>query len=796
VGLLSRRLPAGLVAVAAVGALLALGVSAGYPAERPHLLSGAAWLPSTQVGQLTLLDGASTEVAAQVQVAPSGHDLDAVQEGSTGYAVDRSAGSIRRVDGATFETTAPVTPIPGAQAGLEVFAGHDSVYALDTQRGVLTGADPKTLANRGGPVPLAARVTAAAATVDSAGGLWLLDTPTGDLVWFRDGQRRVRRNASTPGAGLLTVAGGDVVLVDTGRRTATVLDPRSAAPGTPVELDLRPGERVEVSGSTTGPQLYLVAARGVVIICDLRASCGSVVPLTGAGTDLGAAVETGGRLFVPDRTTGRVWIVDLKQARIVAQPRVVSPNTRFQLVARDGIVFFNDPDSERAGVLRLDGGVREVPKYDPKDPGKGVSNIGGREGGTAPSSSAGPLGGDTDPGTPPPPPPGTPPPGNSPPGSPPPGPPTPPTGPTGPTGPAPTVQITVSKTTALVGEQVALHATTSGDASLFWNYGDGQGDTGADVSHRWWTARTYEVSVQATFPHGRVATASVEIQVVAGSVAVGLSPTHGTPGSTTTVSGSGYLGCRPGKVDIRWAGAATGTQATVGANGGFSTPFHTPASAHAGNYQVSAVCADGTGPSAVATYTVTVPPGALSITLNPTSGLPGSSVTVNGKGYDACPDFGHRTVDVLWDGHGIGVTAPIRSDGTFSATFAVPNSPVSGNHTVYGRCQDGGEYATAIYTTGIPPGTLVVSLNPNHGPAGTSVSISGHGYNACPNYGHRTVDVLWNGHATGVTAPIRSDGTFSATFTVPANALHGNSYTVYGRCQDGGEYGTAPFTVT
>src|SRR4051794_28921215 len=230
---LSRRLAAGLVAVAATGALLALGVGAGYPAERPRLLSGAAWLPSSQVGQLTLLDGASAEVAAQVQVAPTGHDLHAVQEGSTGYAVDRSAGSIRRVDGATFETTAPVTPIPGAQAGLEVFAGHDSVYALDTRRGVLTGADPRTLANRGGPVPLAARVTPAAATVDSAGGLWLLDTPTGDLVWFRDGQRRVRRNASTPRAGLLTLAGGGVGLVDTRRRPAPPLDPGAAAPRDP-----------------------------------------------------------------------------------------------------------------------------------------------------------------------------------------------------------------------------------------------------------------------------------------------------------------------------------------------------------------------------------------------------------------------------------------------------------------------------------------------------------------------------------------------------------------------------------
>jgi hypothetical protein len=44
-------------------------------------MSGAAWLPSTQVGQLTLLDGSSVEVAAQVravrrQRSPAGHRGD------------------------------------------------------------------------------------------------------------------------------------------------------------------------------------------------------------------------------------------------------------------------------------------------------------------------------------------------------------------------------------------------------------------------------------------------------------------------------------------------------------------------------------------------------------------------------------------------------------------------------------------------------------------------------------------------------------------------------------------------
>src|SRR5690349_9109528 len=113
----------GLLGVATVGWLLTFGVHSGFPADRPHLLSGAAWLASARAGQMTLLDGVSVEVAAQVQVGPTGESLDVVQQGPTGYAVNRSTGSVRRVDGATFAVSGPVTPIPAAGAGLQAFPG-------------------------------------------------------------------------------------------------------------------------------------------------------------------------------------------------------------------------------------------------------------------------------------------------------------------------------------------------------------------------------------------------------------------------------------------------------------------------------------------------------------------------------------------------------------------------------------------------------------------------------------------------------------------------------------------------
>src|SRR4051812_10490236 len=180
-------------AAVAVGGLVAAGTGHGYPAQDVRMRSGSAWLASSGVGQVSLLDGTSAEVAAQVQVGPPGHALDVVQRDSTAYAVDRSAGTVRRVDGATFEPAAPVTPIDQARDGLTAFAGTGTLYTLDTQRGLLAGRDPLTLAPRGAPLSLAARLSADTAALDDADRLWTVDDATGDLTWIAGGTRTTHR---------------------------------------------------------------------------------------------------------------------------------------------------------------------------------------------------------------------------------------------------------------------------------------------------------------------------------------------------------------------------------------------------------------------------------------------------------------------------------------------------------------------------------------------------------------------------------------------------------------------------
>ncbi|MEY9857852.1 hypothetical protein ABH935_003465 [Catenulispora sp. GAS73] len=363
----------GVGVVGTVGLAVFLGAGRGYPAQSVHLLPGSAWLASSQAGQLTLLDGASAEVAAQVQAAPAGHVLDVVQQGSTAYAIDETAGTLRRVDGATFSLNAPVTPIAGATSGLTAFADPQHVYALDSHRGLLTTADPHTLATTGTPLSLAAQLSAGAATLDDVGRLWLVDDGTGDLTRVADGTSEVHRSVAGPGKDLLTVVNGKPVVVDTAGRRAITVNPADGAPTGTLDLDLRPSDTVAVSGSPHSDRLYVVVSRGVLDICDLSAhDCSGVVALDGGGNDLGAAVESGDRVFVPDYTTGQVWVIDLTRNTIVATAQVLSPAAKFQLLTRDGIVFFNDPNSERAGVISLDGAVTRIAKYDPADPSKGL----------------------------------------------------------------------------------------------------------------------------------------------------------------------------------------------------------------------------------------------------------------------------------------------------------------------------------------------------------------------------------------------------------------------------------------
>jgi hypothetical protein len=524
----ARSGTAAVATAAVVGSAVLLGVDDGHRAQDVRLMSGTAWLASGKVGQMSLLDGSSAEVAAQVQVASTGSVIDVVQAGAHAYAVDQSARTIRRVDGATFEVSPPEAPIGDAQA-MTAFAGSGKLYVVDTQRGLIVNADPATGRALSRPRNFVPQIAPNTTGIDSDGRLWIADNATGDLLTVEDGETaKPMRGVTKPGRSILTISNGKPVIIDPAERQVLIVDPAGRDVQAKIGLDLRPGEDIKVSGSPHGERTYIVASRGVVTICELeKQTCADAIGLSEG--KLGAAVEAGNRLFVPDYNTGKVWIVDLQRQAVVAQPQVLRTGREFQLLTRDGMVFFNDRDSEQAGVIRLDGGVEDIAKYDVKDPKKGLNApITGVP--QSPSQPAEPQ----SPAEPQPPvqnplppyqpnPPVTPPQQPVPPQVPepprPPDPP-PPLNPPQPDNPAPpekpVLQITLSKHSPVQGEDVTLKVNdTKGTAptEATWSFGDTKTGTGAMVGHRWAEVGMYQVSVQVRMPDGQSATASRTVEV-------------------------------------------------------------------------------------------------------------------------------------------------------------------------------------------------------------------------------------------------------------------------------------------
>jgi PKD repeat protein len=452
-------------------------------APRVRLHAGAAWVASEQTGQLTLLDGASAEVAAQVLVGRPGNDLYAAQQGTTGYAINRVQGAVVRIDGATLETSRQQSPVAEADGQLTVFPTPHALYTLDAVRGLLAKADPETLQSQGDPQPLTAGAAVDGAVMDPDGHLWTLDQHSGDLVWLADGTRHSRPQAHTPGRSRLTLTDRRPALLDAARGTMELLDPDTGVVQQSVPVGLRPEDTVAVSGSPDERRLLIsLGSRGQLLSCTFGAgSCAAPVALSSASADLGQAVEADNHAVVPDYATGRVWIVDLAGPRVVAERRLFDRPVRFDLLARDGVVFYNDPGSERAGVIELDGRVRPITKY---RLGQGSSTVSPTQANVGPADTtpvAPPSGTQPDPQS------------------------------------GAAVSIGISpRERGLVGEEfhfAVIAKSAAGITGAQWTFGDGAGATGTAARHRYDRPGTYPVSVAARFRQGQVAHASAQVVV-------------------------------------------------------------------------------------------------------------------------------------------------------------------------------------------------------------------------------------------------------------------------------------------
>jgi PASTA domain len=349
-----RALSGGVVAVVALPLLLVWTRAHGLPAQRVELTGGQAWLASPAQGLVTLIDGPSNQVIGSVRVPPAAAgDLSVVQAGASAYVVSGPAGTVSRIDGATDEVSRPVQFGAGGAGGrLDVFAGPSATYVVDGRRRLASVVDPRTMAVRE-QLGLAATPGAGQSAVDGSGRLWVVDEQ--GLAWFdRAGKHRA---AEPGGAGRrLVLVQGRPVLVDAANSRMGALDRRGRVDKWSC-LDVRAGDRAQLLGAADLDRVFVaVSDTGQLVASgDGDSNCGQTVRIGQPGDDFGPLVEADGYVFVPNRSTGHTTVVHLAGLRLVADLGVLKSGRGLELLAKDGLVFYNDTLGDEAGVINFDG---------------------------------------------------------------------------------------------------------------------------------------------------------------------------------------------------------------------------------------------------------------------------------------------------------------------------------------------------------------------------------------------------------------------------------------------------------
>ena len=243
--------------------------------------------------------------------------------------------------------------------------------------------------------------------------------------------------------------------------------------------------------------------------------------------------------------------------------------------------------------------------------------------------------------------------------------------------------------------------------------------------------------------------------VIAGEITV--YPTRGPVETEVQIDGTGFADNE--NIEIEFDGYEVDIESgddETDNDGDFTSYIIIPESA-AGNYTITVYVG-----GAEAEDDFTVEP---EITLDQTSGAPGTDVTITGAGFGDRVDieaiyFGSVEVDI------VAGDTDTNSDGYFESTVTVP-SLEPGTYDVEVEDDDGNS-AEAEFTIAIS-----FTINPTTGDVGTQITASGSGFPANTTITVTYYDSAGTTALTQVTTTSLTDETFTAALNAPAS-LHGD----------------------
>lgn len=348
-------------AVAAVAVLLA-GVFIVRSEPRAEvelrLADGSVWLPSLAIGGVSLLDGGSGSIATSLGVAGNGDHFDVVQWGSDAILVNETDGTVSRLDGADWSIATGRVEFGTPGGELAVIAGQNAGWLI--QPGVVAPLDLDSLELRSA-APVQGQLSEGLVTRD------------GSLLYSSiQADEPLRRFSPDDGASnAIDDMTGPIALRDLGGFQAGVdLDDRRVwLDGSGVvcsELAFPEGSTLGVGGGD-GRLLVVSNLGGLMMWSPSSNGCPSAAEfLSTEPGDYGTPVVTDGWGVIPDFGRGEVIVVDLEALAIVGRQPIVglADGAAFEVLAETGSVWFNDPNSAAAGLVRRDGQVVPVAKYD------------------------------------------------------------------------------------------------------------------------------------------------------------------------------------------------------------------------------------------------------------------------------------------------------------------------------------------------------------------------------------------------------------------------------------------------
>jgi hypothetical protein len=357
----------------ALGVVVAAAGGSGTVSRQIGSGPGWAWFASQSTGIVSLIDGpTATRVARISDAAAPGDDLEVTSAGADAWVVNRTDGTVRRVDGASLEPQ-PAMASMAADEGFELVANSDSTWQVVQGRRAVREIDRETGAAIGQLQQVQGSVQTAALAPD--GTLWTTDAESDEVASFRHGESRTRHDIDGAEGGHVVVAGETPVVVRNGEPAVALDDDGRAGAETCLTVDDTAETLVAGSDESEPWVLAVDPTAGILTIADLETGECTPVGLGEPSTSprYGRPVGHLHRVFVADTVAGTAVVIDPSKADpVVARVDLDLPGRPFVLFGVNGFVWFDEPAGDIAGVITDDLRARLVSKTEgdgaPRDP--------------------------------------------------------------------------------------------------------------------------------------------------------------------------------------------------------------------------------------------------------------------------------------------------------------------------------------------------------------------------------------------------------------------------------------------